>query len=105
MADLEADLDIIRKFQAIAARKEKEKEEEDHKLWSPAARKEFKEARDKRTEQRERVYFGRDTAGVQPDETSFDVESNLDNIDGIGHFLERLHSMERAYPYRIPKGW
>jgi len=103
--DLEEDLKIIRKFQGIAQSQAEEKERAEQEAWTPERRAQWKADKERVTEHFERVYFGRDTPGVKPDETSFDVESNLDNIDGIGHFLERLHSLEREAPYRIPKGW
>jgi len=85
-----------------------EAERREQLLWTEKEKERHRAAADADRELRERVFFGRDNEGGAPRgpgrDTFAEVEANLGDIDGIGKHLEALHSLERKYPYRIPRG-
>jgi hypothetical protein len=113
LKELESDLDIIRKFQSKAAALQQANERKSQLLWSAERKRRFREERAAAREKHERVHFARDggaggaTDGPDGGGATFsnDVRENLGDLDGIGTYLESLHSAERKYPYRIPEGW
>uniref|UniRef100_A0A7S0X6J2 Uncharacterized protein n=1 Tax=Mantoniella antarctica TaxID=81844 RepID=A0A7S0X6J2_9CHLO len=104
--ELESALDLIRTFQTTAAAVRGAKEREEQLLWTDARRQRFTAQRVAAREEYKQVHFGRDSAGTNgPDGSTFNVRGNLGDLDGIGKFLEQLHTEDRRYPYRIPEGW
>lgn len=104
-AELESDLDVIRRFQRLAAERRAEKEERDQLLWTRARKERHARERAAAKERMERVMFGLDAKGLNEDGVTFDIPENLDDLDGIGSFLQSMHAADREYPYRIPEGW